>query len=103
MAQSTRQTDMISCKMLTRCLYFLRWGLTRLLQLPIQAYRYVVSPLIGPRCRFAPTCSEYALIALSRHGPFKGGWLAARRILRCHPLNAGGYDPVPPKNKHDHQ
>lgn len=68
-----------------------------LLQVPIVVYRYVVSPLIGPRCRFAPTCSEYALTALSVHGPIRGSWLAIRRVTRCHPLNAGGYDPVPPK------
>lgn len=70
-----------------------------LLQAPILFYRYAISPLLGPRCRFAPTCSEYALIALSRHGPIRGSWLAARRIVRCHPLNAGGYDPVPPRRK----
>lgn len=74
----------------------LRLLLVYALQVPILLYRYLVSPLIGPRCRFAPTCSEYALTALSRHGPFRGSWLAARRIVRCHPGNAGGYDPVPP-------
>ncbi|WP_051883637.1 membrane protein insertion efficiency factor YidD [Salinisphaera hydrothermalis] len=74
-----------------------------LLQAPILFYRYAISPLIGPRCRFAPTCSEYALVALSRHGPIRGSWLAIRRILRCHPLNEGGYDPVPPRRRHRHR
>ncbi|MGB7756079.1 MAG: membrane protein insertion efficiency factor YidD [Salinisphaera sp.] len=77
-----------------------------LLQAPILCYRYAISPLIGPRCRFAPTCSEYALTALSRHGPIRGSWLAIRRITRCHPLNEGGFDPVPPRGghaRHDHR
>jgi len=75
----------------------LRWLAVRLLQVPVLAYRYLVSPLIGPRCRFIPTCSAYALEALERFGPIKGSWLAIRRIVRCHPLNAGGIDPVPEK------
>lgn len=62
----------------------------------IRVYQYLISPLLGPRCRFYPSCSHYAVEALQRHGPLRGGWLAARRILRCHPLNPGGYDPVPP-------
>ncbi len=75
----------------------LRWLAVRLLQLPILVYRYLVSPLIGPRCRFMPTCSAYAMQALERFGPIKGSWLAIRRIVRCHPLNEGGFDPVPEK------
>ncbi len=59
-------------------------------------YRLVVSPLIGPRCRFLPTCSEYALDALAAHGALRGGWLTLRRIGRCHPWGGMGYDPVPP-------
>lgn len=74
----------------------LRWLLVRLLQMPIMVYRLLISPLLGPRCRFAPSCSEYAVQALARHGPFYGSWLAIRRVTRCHPLNPGGYDPVPP-------
>lgn len=81
----------------------LRWLLVRVLQLPIFAYRYLVSPLIGPRCRFMPTCSAYALTALERHGPLRGGWLAIRRIVRCHPLNEGGFDPVPPRRASQRQ
>lgn len=74
----------------------LRRGVVFVLRLPIYLYRYGISPMIGPRCRFQPTCSEYALEALERHGPVKGVWLALRRILRCHPWGgAGGFDPVP--------
>ena len=62
----------------------------------VKAYRYVVSPLIGPSCRFHPSCSEYAVGALRRFGALRGSWLAARRIARCHPWHPGGYDPVPP-------
>jgi uncharacterized protein len=71
-------------------------ALARLLALPILAYRLAISPLLGPRCRFYPSCSSYALEALDRHGPLRGLWLALRRVLRCHPWHAGGYDPVPP-------
>ncbi|WP_373766730.1 membrane protein insertion efficiency factor YidD [Glaesserella sp.] len=63
----------------------------------VHFYRYVISPLIGPRCRFYPTCSTYALEAIKIHGAWKGGWLALKRILRCHPFSQGGDDPVPPK------
>ena len=62
----------------------------------IHGYRRVLSPLLGPRCRFHPTCSAYALEAIERHGAARGSWLPARRIARCHPLNEGGFDPVPP-------
>ncbi len=63
---------------------------------PIRVYQYVISPLIGPSCRYYPTCSHYAAEAIETHGPLKGGYLAVRRILSCHPFSAGGYDPVPP-------
>lgn len=62
----------------------------------IRAYRYVLSPLLGPRCRFYPSCSHYAEEALLQHGALRGLYLSARRILRCHPWRPGGYDPVPP-------
>ncbi|TJY58223.1 membrane protein insertion efficiency factor YidD [Sinimarinibacterium sp. CAU 1509] len=65
------------------------------LVLLIRAYQLVLSPLLGPRCRFYPSCSHYAIDALRLHGALRGSWLAIRRILRCHPLNPGGYDPVP--------
>lgn len=61
----------------------------------IAAYRYIVSPMLGANCRFAPSCSEYAAEAITRHGSLRGGWLSMRRVLRCHPWHAGGYDPVP--------
>ena len=62
----------------------------------VRAYRLLVSPLLAPRCRYLPTCSEYAIEALRRHGALRGGLLALRRILRCHPWGGHGYDPVPP-------
>lgn len=61
----------------------------------IKFYRDFLSPLKPPSCRFVPTCSEYAWIAVERYGVLKGGWMALRRILRCHPFHKGGYDPVP--------
>jgi len=71
----------------------------RLLAYPIlliiSLYRLAISPLFPPSCRFYPTCSAYAYEAVSRHGAVKGSWLAVKRILRCHPLNPGGFDPVP--------
>jgi len=70
----------------------------RLLMLPIAGYRRFISPLLAPRCRFAPSCSEYALTALAEHGASRGLWLAAARIARCHPFHPGGYDPVPTRN-----
>ena len=70
----------------------------RVLMLPIAGYRRFVSPLLGPRCRFAPSCSEYAYTALAEHGAARGLWLAVARIARCHPFHPGGYDPVPTRN-----
>ena len=67
----------------------------RVLMVPIAGYRRFVSPLLPPRCRFAPSCSEYALTAVAEHGAARGLWLAVKRIARCHPFNPGGYDPVP--------
>jgi len=72
-----------------------RWAV-RLVSLPIVVYRYLVSPLIGPCCRFLPTCSDYALEAVATHGVLRGGWLAVCRFARCHPWGGDGYDPVPP-------
>lgn len=72
--------------------------LARLLALPVKAYRLTFSPWVGFNCRYQPTCSAYALEALEKHGGIKGGWLAARRILRCHPWGKSGYDPVPDKD-----
>lgn len=66
-----------------------------LLSLPVRAYRLLFSPWVGHNCRYQPTCSAYALEALNRHGALRGGWLTIRRIGRCHPWGASGYDPVP--------
>ncbi|WP_426564250.1 membrane protein insertion efficiency factor YidD [Angustibacter sp. McL0619] len=63
----------------------------------VRGYQLVLSPLLGPRCRFYPSCSAYAVTALRRHGALRGSWLAARRLLRCHPWNPGGVDHVPAK------
>ena len=61
----------------------------------IRGYQKYISPLSGPHCRYVPTCSAYAIEAVEKYGSIKGGFLAAKRILRCHPFAAGGYDPVP--------
>jgi len=66
-----------------------------LLLLVITAYRRWFSPLLGPRCRFIPSCSAYGLEAIHRHGPWRGSWLTLRRLLRCHPFSPCGCDPVP--------
>lgn len=71
-------------------------GLTALLRGLVIFYRWVISPLHGPCCRYMPTCSAYALDALTVHGPVRGSLLAARRVCRCHPWGGQGYDPVPP-------
>ena len=68
----------------------------RLLALPVRGYRLVFSPWVGHGCRFQPTCSQYALEALETHGALRGGWLAVRRIARCHPWGGAGVDNVPP-------
>ena len=66
-----------------------------ILILPIKFYQKCISPFTPPMCRFTPTCSHYAVEAIRKHGPFKGFWLALKRILRCHPWGGSGYDPVP--------
>jgi len=75
----------------------IRWILIRLLMVPVYFYKYAISPLTPASCRHIPSCSQYALEALKIHGPFKGIYLATRRILKCHPWGTHGYDPVPPK------
>lgn len=69
----------------------------QVLLLPLRFYKWAISPLLPPMCRFHPSCSVYAMGAIAVHGPFKGTWLAARRVTRCHPFNPGGFDPVPPR------
>ncbi|ABL98222.1 conserved hypothetical protein [Shewanella amazonensis SB2B] len=70
-----------------------QWLATKL----IRGYQIFISPILGPKCRFQPTCSHYAIEAIQLHGVIKGSWFAAKRILKCHPLHPGGNDPVPPK------
>ena len=69
--------------------------LTYLLILPIKLYQILLSPLIGPSCRFTPTCSNYAIEAINKYGPIKGIWLSIKRISKCHPWGDSGHDPVP--------
>lgn len=69
--------------------------MTHILLAFIRAYQRFVSPYTPPSCRFYPTCSSYAVEAIGRYGAWRGGYLAVRRLLRCHPFHAGGYDPVP--------
>ena len=79
-----------------------RWpGL--LLVLLVRAYQLLVSPLLGPTCRFYPSCSAYAVEALRTRGAVVGTWLTVRRLLRCHPWNPGGVDPVPPRGRPSHR
>jgi putative membrane protein insertion efficiency factor len=73
------------------------------LKLLIRAYQVVLSPLLGPNCRYYPTCSQYAIEAVEAHGSLRGTWLAIKRISRCHPWHEGGFDPVPGRClKHSH-
>lgn len=67
----------------------------RILLFLIRGYRYFISPLIGPNCRFTPSCSEYAMLAISKHGVARGSMLSFSRVLRCNPWHPGGHDPVP--------
>lgn len=67
----------------------------RLLIALLRTYQYAISPFLGRRCRYYPSCSEYAVEAVEKHGAIKGGWLGVKRVCRCHPWHPGGYDPVP--------
>ena len=73
--------------------------MTRAAVAVITAYQWLLSPLLPRACRFSPTCSEYARLVLLEHGPARGAWLAARRVLRCHPFHPGGYDPPPARER----
>lgn len=75
---------------------WLRRTLGRVLILLVKFYQYFISPMLPPSCRYEPTCSAYMIEAIRVHGPLKGVYLGVRRVLRCHPLHEGGYDPVPP-------
>ena len=72
------------------------------LKILIRGYQLAISPLLGPSCRFYPSCSHYAIEAIEAHGALRGTWLSIKRIGRCHPWNAGGFDPVPACSKHSH-
>lgn len=73
----------------------MRRFLTALFLLPVYFYKYCISPMMPPACRYVPTCSEYAIQAIKKYGPLKGSYLAIKRILRCQPWGGSGYDPVP--------
>ena len=73
----------------------MRTILSYILLISIYFYRACISPMLPPSCRYTPTCSQYAIEAIKRHGPFRGTWLAIKRICRCHPWGGSGYDPVP--------
>jgi putative membrane protein insertion efficiency factor len=75
--------------------------MSRLFIVMIRAYQVVLSPLLGARCRYYPTCSNYAIEALRVHGVLRGSVMASWRILRCNPFSHGGFDPVPPRHAHD--
>lgn len=77
----------------------MRW-LRRIATSPVRFYQRWLSPFKPPMCRFSPTCSQYVIVAIERHGFVRGGALSCWRILRCHPFCKGGYDPVPPKEPH---
>jgi hypothetical protein len=77
--------------------------LRAVLILPIRLYQWTISPLLGVNCRYAPSCSAYAVEAIETHGAVRGCWLALRRILRCHPWGGSGYDPVPAAGRDAHR
>ena len=83
------------CKGVYSLWLFLSTILSKIMLGLIWFYRHCISPLTPAACRYTPTCSQYAVEAIKKYGPFKGGWLAFRRILRCHPWGGSGYDPVP--------
>jgi putative membrane protein insertion efficiency factor len=80
---------------------FLKKALAIPLILTVRLYQVTLRPLMGGHCRFVPSCSEYAVEALTTHGPLRGSWLTLRRILRCHPFGGSGFDPVPPARNGD--
>lgn len=76
-------------------MHIIREFFKKLLIIMVRGYQIFISPLLGSHCRFTPTCSAYFIEAVEKYGPIKGSWLGIKRILRCHPGNPGGYDPVP--------
>ena len=77
-----------------------KW-LNKIVILPIRLYQWAISPLLGPTCRFEPSCSHYTIEAVEEWGVFYGSWLGLKRIFRCHPWGGHGYDPVPKRKKRD--
>ena len=94
---SMQVTGTATTSRVKRILHLAGRPMTWLLVGAIRTYQLVISPMLGPRCRFYPSCSSYAVSSLRTHGPLKGTLLAGARICRCHPWNDGGLDPVPPK------
>lgn len=76
-------------------IHWLTRSLSALLTLLLRAYQWLISPWLGPSCRYQPSCSGYAIEAIDRHGAMRGSWLTLRRLSRCHPMGGSGYDPVP--------
>ena len=89
------ESDTVSVKPSPTLLQRFNRTVAGLMLVLIGFYRRFISPMIGPRCRFTPTCSAYGLEAIQKHGPWKGGWLTLKRLLRCHPFTPCGCDPVP--------
>jgi len=81
--------------MLNKAIQLVRQALVYLLIFPVKIYQWTISPMIGPSCRYTPTCSTYSIEALKKHGPIKGLWLSIKRIASCNPWGGSGYDPVP--------
>jgi putative membrane protein insertion efficiency factor len=92
---SQRQSSILNVAPWQDLAAWLNQALAAVLLAAIGFYRRWFSPLLGPRCRFIPSCSAYGLEAISRHGPWRGGWLTVRRLSRCHPFTPCGCDPVP--------
>jgi putative membrane protein insertion efficiency factor len=87
--------DNIVIRFVNWLLFILKSGLVALLLIPVKLYQWFISPVLGASCRYTPTCSQYTIEALKKHGPFKGLYLSIKRILRCHPWGGHGHDPVP--------
>lgn len=80
---------------MSKLLSYIRSFLIFILLIPVRMYQYFISPMIGPSCRYTPTCSQYAVEALKKHGPVKGLYLTIKRVLSCNPWGGHGHDPVP--------
>jgi putative membrane protein insertion efficiency factor len=96
-ALNLRYKELQSGEMIKKIANGFRWILVQVVLLPVYFYRAAISPLTPASCRHIPTCSQYAIEAVKVHGPFKGFWMATKRILHCHPWGTSGYDPVPPR------